>query len=194
MEKAKRATIQLGDRELDVFLLPDGSYWFSQTQIAQAVGLEEIYARRFLRSKWLKTLPGKGFTPDDLAKIEVESSTQTRGQTRISPIDLTTAALFWVYQVWQRNKSAVPLVTACIQEQLIRRADRAFGVERSEAEYAAVANELMAVVRDQDQVLKALEDNYATDDAARRTAEIAWTEVQRLQELLEENGINYRTE
>lgn len=93
MEKAKRGTIELGDHELDVFLLPDGSYWFSQTQIAQAVGLEEIYARRFLRSKWLKTLPGKGFMPDNIAKIEVESTTQTWGQTRISPIDLTTAAL-----------------------------------------------------------------------------------------------------
>ena len=97
MEKAKRATIQLGDRGLDVFQLPDGSYWLSQTQVAEAVGLEEIYTRRFLRSKWLKTLPGKGYTPDDLPKIEVEPTGGTRGQTRIAPVDLTTAALFWVY-------------------------------------------------------------------------------------------------
>ena len=74
---------------------------------------------------------------------------------------------------------------------MARRADRAFGVERTDAEYAAVANELIAVVRDQDQALKTLEENYATDDEARETAAIAWAEVKRLQEMLEANGIDY---
>ena len=56
--KAKRATIELGDRELEVFQLPDGSYWLSQTQVAEAVGKAEFSFRRFSTSKWLKALPG----------------------------------------------------------------------------------------------------------------------------------------
>ena len=186
MEKAKRATIQLGDRELDVFQLPDGSYRLSQSQVAQAAEKPEANFRNFLGTKWLKALPGIDSSTETFSKVEYEG----RGRP-INAVPLAIAYAFWVFQVWQRNKAALPLVIALGTETLARRADAAFGVQRSEAEYAAAANELMAVVGNQNQVLKALEENYAIDDEARETAAIAWAENQRLRELLEANGIDY---
>ncbi|MEM1425014.1 MAG: hypothetical protein AAGF75_00455 [Cyanobacteria bacterium P01_H01_bin.130] len=185
MQKAKRATIQLGDRELEVFQLPDGSYWLSQTQVAESVGKPEFSFRRFSDSKWLKALPGMGSDSGHFEQIqrEGESGAPIRG------VPVVVASAYWLKEAIAKNKQALALTWACVNETLTRRADLAFGIKRSESEYAAAANELLTIVRDQDQVLQLLEESYATDDAARETAAIAWAEVKRLQELLEENGI-----
>lgn len=45
--KATRASIQIGDLTVDGFMVPDGTYRMSQTQIAEAVGLTERNARDF---------------------------------------------------------------------------------------------------------------------------------------------------
>ena len=173
--KARRATIVLGDISLDVFQLPDGSYRMSQTQVAEAVGLDESYTRRFLSSKWLKALPDKDRSSGDFQEIEYEG----RGKP-IKAIPLETAALFWVYQVWQKNRQAIALVVACIRETLTRRADTAFGVARSEAEYEAATTELMQllgrVARERDILL----ENYDIDDIARQNHDDAWREVERV--------------
>ena len=187
MEKAKRATIQLGDRELEIFQLPDGSYWFSQTEVATCVGKPEISFRRFSTSKWLKALPGIGSQSDGFEKIQREGE----GGPPIRGVPLIVASAYWLKEAIAKNKQAQGLTWACMSETLARRADAAFGVQRSEAEYAAAANELMVIVANQNQVLKALEEQYATDDAARDTAAIALAENQRLRELLEANGIDY---
>ena len=187
MEKAKRATMQLGDRELEVFRLPDGSYWFSQTEVATCVGKAEISFRRFSTSKWLKSLPGMDSESVGFEKIQREGE----AGAAIRGVPLVVASAYWLKEAIAKNKQAQSLTWACMTETLARRADAAFGVERSEAEYAAAANELLAMVGNQNQVLKALEENYATDDDARETAVIAWAENKRLRELLEENGIDY---
>ena len=46
--KATRATVQIGSITVDAFMLPDTSYRMSQTQAAEAIGKDEINARRFL--------------------------------------------------------------------------------------------------------------------------------------------------
>jgi hypothetical protein len=61
--KATRALVQIGSLEVDGFMLPDGSYWMSQSQAAEAVGLAERNARNFLDSKTFKRLIVKGYTP-----------------------------------------------------------------------------------------------------------------------------------
>lgn len=190
MEKAKRATIQLGDQELEVFRLPDSSYWFSQTQVATCVGKPEISFRRFSTSKWLKSLPGIGSQTDGFEKIQREGE----GGPPIRGVPLAVASAYWLKEAIAKNKQAQALAWACMTETLVRRADAAFGVERDEAEYAAAANEWMVIAGNQNQILKALEENYATDDEARETAAIAWAENQRLRELLEANGIEHSTE
>lgn len=62
-DKAKRALVRIGTLELEGFQLPDGSYRISQTQVAQSVGKDESNARKFLTSKSIKALLGKGYTP-----------------------------------------------------------------------------------------------------------------------------------
>ena len=56
--KAQRRTIQIGDIPLEVAMLPDGGYVFSQSEVAQVVEKSTIYIRRFLQSKRVKALPG----------------------------------------------------------------------------------------------------------------------------------------
>jgi hypothetical protein len=52
--KATRSTVTIGSLEVDGFMLPDGTYRMSQTQVAECIGDDPIYARRFLTSKALK--------------------------------------------------------------------------------------------------------------------------------------------
>ena len=54
--KATRASVRIGALEVDGFMLPDGSYRMSQTQVAEAVGLSKRNVSDFLRSKALKRL------------------------------------------------------------------------------------------------------------------------------------------
>jgi hypothetical protein len=106
--KAKRASIPLGDRTLDGFQLPDGSYRMSQTQAAECIDKPEINARRFLGSKGIKALLGNGYTPDTL---EVESSNQIRGQSRINALPLNVVTAYWVWECSKGNKTAMTLMT-----------------------------------------------------------------------------------
>jgi hypothetical protein len=129
--RAQRAIVQLGDFQIEGFMLPDGSYRMSQTQAAECVGKPEINARRFLDSRAIKALLGEGYTPDS---IEVES-TQLRGQTRINALPLAVVTAYWFTQAKQGNDQAASLVWAMLTETLERRFDRAFGVSRSEDDW-----------------------------------------------------------
>ena len=75
-DKAKRDTVQIGPLSVDGFQMPNGNYQMSQTQAAERMGKSPRTAGRFLESKGIKALRGKGYTPNT---IEVESSEQTRG-------------------------------------------------------------------------------------------------------------------
>lgn len=185
--KAKRATIELGDRELEVFQLGDGSYQLSQTQVAKAVNKPRRNASDFLQSKWLKSLPGMDYTGPKKDLVEVEADHEGRGGTRISPISLELAGIYWYYQAKRGNKDAEVLVIGCLIDSLLRRADQAFGVVRTEAEY----NQRLKTLETQ---LSILGDNYAIDDAARDSEKTAWDEVKRLRDWIEDQGLDYPTE
>ena len=47
----QKATIYLGNIPLEVFMLPDGHYVLSQTQMAQSVEKDELSVRQFGKSK-----------------------------------------------------------------------------------------------------------------------------------------------
>ena len=102
--KATRASVQLGGRAIDGFMLPDGSYRMSQTQAAECVGKPEINARRFLDSRAVKALLGQGYTPDS---IEIESSEdRLRGQSRFNALPLEVVTAYWLNQSTQGNQQA----------------------------------------------------------------------------------------
>lgn len=131
IEKARRATIYLGDIPLEVFLMPSGEYKLSQTQVAEAVGKEEVYVRTFLHSKHPEALPYKDYTPE---KISVKKDHQGRGGTRISGIHIEVALAFWSKEWDSMNPKARALVRACAIESIERRADKEFGVQVEEEE------------------------------------------------------------
>ena len=133
-QKATRATIAIGSLEVEGFMLPDGSYRMSQTQVAEAVGLSERNARDFLRSKALKSLLGEGYTPA-ISEVEIENPEQSRGQSRINALPLETVSAYWQWQSYRGNKQALALCIALMTETLQRRFDNAFGIQRSEEEY-----------------------------------------------------------
>lgn len=131
--KAQRAEIRIGSLVVDGFMLPDGTYRMSQTQVAECVGLGVQNASDFLRSKAIKTLLGKGYTPQ-IFSIEIESGEQIRGQSRFNALPLEVVSTYWLWQSHRENKKALVLCMALIIESLERRFDRAFGVERTEDE------------------------------------------------------------
>jgi len=125
--KAERRDIKLGVILLEVFRLPSGEYRLSQTQVAEAIGKDESYFRKFLGSKSPEALPYKDFNS---GKLAVEDS-----KAPINPIPIDLAIAFWTKEAWSLNPQAIQLLAASAKEAIERRADRAFGVHRSEEEY-----------------------------------------------------------
>lgn len=159
--KATRASVQIGALEVDGFMLPDGSYRMSQTQTAECVGMTERNAREFLDSKTFKRLTDEDYTP---AIFEIESETQTRGQSRFRALPLEVVVIYWVYQCYRGNKQAFNLLVALATETLERRFDTAFGVTHTEQE----RNErLQERIRQLETEFSQLGEAFAIDDQIR---------------------------
>lgn len=129
--KATRATIELGDIPLEVFMLPSGKYRLSELQATEAVDKTNGYIRDFLKSKSPEALPWKGYTAE---KIGIEKDHDGRGASRINAIPIELAVAFWVKEAVSGNPKAARLLGACAVESIERRADAAFGVSKSEGE------------------------------------------------------------
>ena len=126
-DKARRRTIKLGDISLSVFQLATGAYRLSQTQVAEAIGKDESSFRKFLDSESPEALPYKGF---ESGKLPVEKSNKP-----INPIPIPLAIAYWTKEARGGNSIAFRLLAASAVEAIERRADKAFGVQRTEDEY-----------------------------------------------------------
>jgi hypothetical protein len=172
--RATRAPITLGSLTIDGFMLPDGSYRMSQTQAAECIKDDAVYARNFLTSRALKALRGEGYTPET---FEVNSSGQSRGQTRIRGWTLDVVYSYWVYRCHKGNEHAFALVVALGTETLERRFDRAFNVIRSEDDWdKRLSNSII------NQLENNLSEAFAEADAALNRERL-------LEEQLRQNGI-----
>ncbi|WP_017718024.1 hypothetical protein [Kamptonema formosum] len=98
--RARRAVIQLGNISLEVFLLEDGQYRLSQTQIAEAVGKGELSVRQFWKSASPEALPYKDLVLD---KVLIEKDHKGRGLPKISAIPPALAMAYWIYQARKGN-------------------------------------------------------------------------------------------
>lgn len=124
--KAKEVTIWLGTIPLQVFQLPTGEYRLSQAQVAKAIAKGEVSFRDFLKSKSLEALPYKGFRS---VKWSVEGN-----NAPINAIPIKIAIAYWIKEA-SGNIAAARLLGACAEESIERRADKAFGTQRTEEEY-----------------------------------------------------------
>jgi hypothetical protein len=161
MTKATRTMIPIGPLEVEGFMLPDGSYRFSQASAAEAIGKSPVNALRFLGSNTLKALLGDGYTDYTPESVEIETQPGQRGGSRINALPLEIVAAYWVHQCSQGNRQAVALVMAIATETLERRFDAAFQVDRTETERNdRLTQRLQTLERD----LAALGDVYAWSD------------------------------
>jgi hypothetical protein len=99
----------------------------SQTQVAEAIGEKEISFRRFLSSKSPEALAYKGFRS---VKTPVEDT-----NAPIKPIPIKLAIAYWTKESRNGNQAAITILGASAHEAIERRADKAFGIHRSEEEY-----------------------------------------------------------
>ncbi|MGL5076887.1 MAG: hypothetical protein ACRDBG_13830 [Waterburya sp.] len=126
--KAVRATITLGDIELDVFQLPDGKYFLSVMQLAESIGISHKRFAEFRELKLAQSLYPEGFRMAE--KVKVEGGTKP-----VSIISLDDVSKYWTLAAFQtQNQIAIALLAASQTEALERRADNAFNVIRTEKE------------------------------------------------------------
>ncbi len=180
--KATRASVQIGALEVDGFMLPDGSYRMSQSQVAEAVGLSRRNVSDFLRSKAIKALLGEGYTGTILEReeIEIEPEPGKRGQSRFMAMPLEIVSAYWQWQSHRGNKKALALCIALMTETLERRFDTAFGVTRTEQE----RNErLQERIQQLETDLSRLGEAFAMDDQTR-------SERDNFERLLLQHGID----
>lgn len=179
--KATRATIQLGSLTVDGFMLPDGSYRMSQTQVAEAVGLSRRNVSDFLRSNALKSLLGEGYTGTifEREEIEIEPEPGRRGQSRFLSVPLEIVSAYWLWQAYRGNKTALTLCMALIIESLERRFDNAFGITRTEQERS---DRLTQRIQQLESDLNRLGEAFGVDDEIRRERDY-------FEQLLRERGI-----
>ena len=176
---ATRAQIPIGDMTVDGFMLPDGSYRMSLSQVSELVGLRARNAFDFLQTKALKRLLGEDYTVS-VFKVEISSEGQTRGQSRFDALPLEVVSAYWLWQSHRGNKQALGLCMALIIESLERRFDNAFGVERSEDERNQRTSErIQSLEKD----LARLGEAYAVEDDIRRERDL-------FEQLLRENNID----
>lgn len=125
-QKVVRAVIILGDIELDVFQMPDGSYQISQSQTTNVVNKPPKRMVELAQSERGQILIQSGFEKG--LKVQVE------GSKPVNLVPLEVAFQFWVLELAIGNQAALGLVVACGVEALERRADAAFGIIRTEEE------------------------------------------------------------
>lgn len=123
-QKAVRATIVLGDIELDCLQYPDGSYHFYSNQLEHQLN---IRARNQTGKKYLQPLLDGNSKRVTSAKVEGSQS-----MLKAYSIDLATQAIAIYASLG--NQKCMAVAIACMAEALERRADAAFGVKRTEEE------------------------------------------------------------
>ncbi len=122
--KAIRATILLGDIELDVLQFPDGSYHLFINQLNQELSIK---ASDSTGKKYLQPLIDK--EPNRVNQASVEG---IKSNLKTLSIDLVSEAIQAYAQIG--NQKCIAIAIACLAESLERRADAAFNVIRTEAE------------------------------------------------------------
>lgn len=123
--KADRATISIGETQLNAYMLPDGSYRLAGRNVTDVVEKHHSSLREIMGVKTLKALPHA-----DLSLDEIRADT---GETFV-PVAIEDAVAYWAIVASKGNPKALALVVALATESLERRADRAFGIQRTEQE------------------------------------------------------------
>jgi hypothetical protein len=131
--KATKATIHLGNIPLNVYRDLDGSYKLHVESVTEIIGKEKrdlVYFIEFLKKNSPKILPYKDYNIVHAETVLVEGE-----EKFIKPIPIALATSYWQYEAFKGNPKAQALARASMIESIERRADQAFGDQRTEIEY-----------------------------------------------------------
>lgn len=130
-EHARKAIINYGGIELEVYQLPDGSYTLSRTQVALAIDQKRgnSSVNDFLNTNSPEALSCKDLT------INGKEVSIGDGFLTIKPTPFKMATAYWLYYSKKGNAKADALLATGSEEKLTRLADEAFGVKKSEEQY-----------------------------------------------------------
>lgn len=152
--KAERKTIVVGVIELEVFMMPDGTYRLSHSQVTRIVNKPPKRMVELSQSERGKNL-AVYIEKNGLAKFPVENA---------KPSNLVTvdaAVEFWSLE---KVDEGLALVKALAIESLERRADAAFGKSRTEEERNARLALRMVIKKDfRTQLTDHLKEQGATE-------------------------------
>jgi hypothetical protein len=142
--KAVRATITLGDIELDVFQLPDESYRYSLTQAFISIANED-YDTKQASKRYIEICNSKKAQHLAVPTLQTYEKTKIEGENQVVKlISQADVMSFWAMAAFLGHSKAFGLIVACGIEALERRADAAFNVKRTEEEY----NQRLVIRRD----------------------------------------------
>jgi len=148
--KAKRASIDIGGIVINVYQLPDGSYRLAGRNVTDAIEEPANSLLRFAGVKTLKALPHA-----DKSLLQVKAET---GESFV-PVAIEDALAYWGEMSFEkRNPLAKAIVLACAAETIERRADRAFHVQRAEADYDAALKVRVGSIRHRKDFAKEIQD------------------------------------
>lgn len=124
--KAERAEVPIGLVRVPVYKAEGiKEYLFSGRNISDAINEAPITVTRFFKVKSLKDLPG--------VDSERNINPGKYGSPFI-PIPQSTTLDYWMGMAVNGNAIATAIMRACAEETIERRADREFGVQRTEDE------------------------------------------------------------
>jgi hypothetical protein len=162
VSRAKGTSIVLGTVYIEVFQLPSGEYRLSQSQVTEAIGKPNRSIIQFLDGKSPEALHYKEF--------ELSNSLAVEGSNKpITPIPIQIATAYWRYWDKKGNSQATAIIDGCIVEAIERRADKAFGVYRSEEEYnqcfMSVTCDSVSLLHQVNQLIEIIKVNVSASQA-----------------------------
>lgn len=136
--KAERVVIQHGSHELEVFLIEEryqaeyGQYRLSQSQVLERIDEKPNWFSELASKKKniLKSLESKGFRGSRLS-VSIQGEAKAR---KAQTVSIEDAGQIWGHFALQGNEKALSMLIASNTESIERRADKAFGVFRTEQE------------------------------------------------------------
>jgi len=124
--KAQRAIIEIAPEiQINAYLLPDGRIKLAGRNVTDAIEMRHGSLAEIMGKKSLKALPGA-----DSTLPEVKSDTGEK----FTPVSIDDAIAYWTKMAIKGNQRAATLIGALAAESIERRADRAFGIQRTEEE------------------------------------------------------------
>jgi hypothetical protein len=126
---AKKATIQYGGINLEVYQLPNGSYTFSKSQSAYAIGEKRgnSSVNDFIQGNSPEALSIKGLHANEISIGQ--------GSLSIKATPLKIVLAYWTFHAQKGNIKAQALLMSGTEEVINRLADTVFGVVKSEENY-----------------------------------------------------------